>query len=253
MKMNKIFLVLLILFIVGTSAGLLSQQPDSTDKKGLVTYTNGRVKKKQMEKDDWINAEKNTPVNSGEQVRTYKKSRAELELLQLDIIRMAPETTIDIVKLYEETKDKVKETKLNLQQGDIWAKLSEKNSKMTFDITTPVAAAAITGTVLRMGVAQDSTTELKVYKGEVRVSNAVTQPLNSQKGIGKPTEVPGPHEVPGPREVTVEEWYFIIKEMQKISISKSGVVQYVGEFGLNDADEQTDWVRWNLNRENYFR
>lgn len=256
MKMNTIIhkLVLFSLIIlVGISTILLSQQSNNTDKKGLVAYTDGKVKKKIIEKPDWENAEKNTPINSGDQVKTYKRSRAELELLQLDIIRMAPETTIDIVKLYEETKDKVKETKINLQQGDIWAKLSEKDSKMKFDITTPVAAAAITGTVLRMGVNKDSTTELKVYKGEVRISNAVAKPMNIEQQTGKPIEVPGPHVIPGPKEVSFEEWFYIIKDMQKITVNRNGTVQYMGQFSLKDEEEQSEWVKWNLQREKLFK
>lgn len=253
MKMNRfipIFVLFSLIMLVGISAALLSQQSDITDKKGLVAYTEGRVKKKIVEKQDWMTAEKNTPINSGDQLKTYKKSRAELDLLQLDIIRMAPETTIDIVKLYEETKDKVKETKINLQQGDIWAKLSEKDAKMKFDISTPVAAAAITGTVLRMGVKKDSSTELKVYKGEVRISNATAKALGTKLQKGKPTEVPGPHIIPGPKEVSFEQWFYIIKEMQKITISNSGTVQYVGQFSSKDEDEQSKWVKWNLQREN---
>ena len=113
--------------IIGISfvvfAGQTIQKSKQDSKKGVVTYTDGRVKKKQLTAPDWQNAEKNSPVITGDRVRTYKRSRAELELLELDIIRMAPETTIDIVKLYDETKGKVKETKLSLQQGDIWAKI----------------------------------------------------------------------------------------------------------------------------------
>ena len=108
--------------------------------------------------------------------------------------------------------------------------------------------AAITGTVLRIGVDKDSTTELKVYNGEVRITNAPEKKDLKPKRIGV-HEVPGPYEIPGPREVSMEEWIYIVKNMQKIVIDKKGQVKEVGEFKKSDKDEKTDWVKWNLRRD----
>ncbi|NOZ60102.1 MAG: FecR domain-containing protein [Calditrichaeota bacterium] len=220
----------------------------SKEKKGLITYSNGRVRKKQINAAEWKPAAVNTSVVSGDKVRTYKKSRAELELMKLDIIRMAPETIIDVVKLYEETKDQKKQTQIALQQGDIWAKIKKKGKNAKFDINAPVAVAAITGTVLRMNVDADSSTELKVYNGEVHITNAPEKTNLTPHFIGV-YEVPGPHEIPGPHEVSAEQWVYIVKNMQKIKLDKKGKVKEVGDFSLNDKDEQTDWVKWNLQRD----
>ncbi len=217
-------------------------------KKGLITYTDGRVKKRALSNEEWMNATKNSDVLSGDRVRTYQRSRAELELLELDVVRMAPETIIDVVKLYEETKQKVKETTLTVEKGDIWAKVKKKNENVKFNISAPVAVAAITGTVLRMGVQSDSTTELKVYNGEVRITNAPEKTNLTPKSI-KVHEVPGPYEIPGPREVSLDEWIYIVRNMQKIVIDNKGKVKEVGEFEHTDQDEKTDWVKWNLMRD----
>lgn len=253
MKLNKVAIFMVAVILLGVNLFVFSQQIMENKKedaqKGLVTFTDGRVKKREGQNTDWMNAQKNMPVNSGDHMRTYQQSRAELELLELDVIRMAPETTIDIVKLYEETKGKVKETKINLQEGDIWAKLSQKDATVKFDISTPIAGAAITGTTLRMNVQEDSTTELKVYTGEVKISNVPEKTDLKPQQFGKPQEVPGPHEVPGPREVTMEEWVYIVKNMQKIVIGGDGTVKSFGDFSPTDKDEQTDWVKWNLKRD----
>jgi hypothetical protein len=218
------------------------------EKKGLLTYTDGRVKKKQVSEEEWQNAAKDTTVLVGDRVRTYQRSRAELELLELDVIRMAPETIIDIVKLYEETKQKIKETQISVEKGDIWANINKKKGDTKFGISAPVAVAAITGTVLRIGVDADSTTELKVYNGEVQITNAPEKTDLTPKRIDV-HEVPGPYEVPGPHEVSMEEWVYIIKNMQKIVIDNKGQVKEVGEFKKSDKDEKTDWVEWNLDRD----
>ena len=219
------------------------------EKKGLITYKDGRVRKREINGDDWKTANINSSVLTGDRIRTYRKSRAELELLKLDLIRMAPETIIDVVKLYEETRTQQKETKIALQKGNIWAKIKKKNKSTNFDISAPVAVAAITGTVLRMGVKADSSTELKVYNGEVKITNAPEKTNLTPKTI-KPYEIPGPHEIQGPHEVSMEEWVYIVRNMQKIILDNKGNVKKVGNFSLTDKDEQSDWVKWNLQRDN---
>ncbi len=231
------------------------------EQKGKVTYVEGTAKKRATAA-DWADAAVNAPVGSGDRVRTLIESRAELTLRELDVLRLAPKTTIDIVKLYEESKTKAKETQMNVESGDIWAKVASVGKDAKFDVGTPVAGAAITGTIFRINVAEDSSTaQLKVYKGEVRLSNVPDRmesipPLVISKGqIVQPEEAPGPREVPGPKEVagpkevSLEEWVVIVKSFQQITIGKEGQIVAQGDFSPKDRDEQSDWVKWNLARD----
>jgi hypothetical protein len=218
------------------------------DKKGVVTYADGQVKRKPVDVDLWENAPVNTEVLSGDKVRTYQRSRAELDLAQFDIVRLAPRTIIDVVKLYEETKEKKAATEIKLEQGEIWASVHEVEVSAQFDISAPVAAAAITGTNLRMSVAEDSTTQLKVYKGEVKITNAPDNKDLKPKSI-VPHQVPGPHEIPGPREVSLEEWMYIVKSMQQITFDRKGKILSMGSFSNEDKDENSSWVNWNKRRD----
>jgi hypothetical protein len=236
---------LITAFVLVASASLLGR---TDDKKGIVTYADGQVKRKSLDAEDWQSAPVNTEVLSGDKVRTYRMSRAELDLAALDIIRLAPRTIVDIVKLYEETKEKSVETEIHLEQGEIWAAVHEVEVETKFDLSAPIAAAAITGTNLRMSVDADSTTQLKVYKGEVRITNAPGKEDLEPKSL-VPYQVPGPHEVPGPREVSLEEWLYIVKSMQQITIDSQGRVVSMGQFGLADPDEKSPWVKWNQNRD----
>lgn len=247
---HKIATAMLILFFFATFGLLLfnSQILSEEAQKGVVTFVSGSVKKKAEEMPNWTRAAKNTEVLTGDKVRTYKNSRAELELLELDVIRMAPQTTLDVLKLYAETREKRREVKLNLNKGDIWAKIDNKAGKAKFDISTPITVAAITGTTLRMTANADSTTRMKVYRGEVRITNAPQNTQLQPKSI-RPHEIPGPHEVPGPYEVGFQQWLYIVKSMQQITVNKQGSVVSVGEFSSNDLDEKTDWVRWNKARD----
>jgi hypothetical protein len=219
-----------------------------SEKRGIVTYTKGQVKKKPTVSQAWLNAPVNTEVVTGDMVRTYPQSQAELNLLQLDVIRLAPQTTIDIVKLYQETKEKKVKTEIKLQKGQLWASVHEVSAQADFDIAAPVAAAAITGTILQMKVEDDTTTQLKVYKGEVHITNA-PEKTDLQPRSLVPTQVPGPHQIQGPSQVSVEEWMYIVKSMQQITINKNGGVVSMGGFRATDMDEKTDWVKWNKQRD----
>ncbi|MDW7681971.1 MAG: hypothetical protein SCK70_15520, partial [bacterium] len=90
--------------------------------------------------------------------------------------------------------------------------------------------------------------QLKVYNGEVKITNAPEKTNLTPRMIGV-HEVPGPYEVPGPREVSLDEWVYIVRNMQKIILDKRGKIKNVGDFSLTDQDEQTDWVKWNLQRD----
>jgi len=217
---------------------------ENIDQKGIVTYVEGSAKKRKITVENWAPVKRNTEVFGGDRVRTFSRSRAELELAKLDKIRMAPQTTIDILKLYEETKEQIRESKIVLQKGDLWANVAKKSKNLKFSIGTPVAAAAITGTTLRLGVKDDSSSIVKVYNGEVVLTNAPESQAFKQKTMA-PHEIEGPHEVPGPREVSLDEWVLIVKSMQMVKVDKNGKVSYQGDFSLDDPDEKSDWVLWN--------
>ncbi len=251
MTKNKVIWIALPIFLALFLVPylLLSQKKD---EKGLVTYVAGRVKKKNPAKENWVTAHKNTPVTKGEKVRTYQKSRAEIELAGLDVIRLAPETTIDIVKLYEESKDEqTKSTQIDVESGDLWASVSKKNKKVKFKLDTPVAGTAITGTKLEVSFNPDSSSEVRVYRGEVKVSNAKEDidKLKIQPKLIRPHQIQGPHQVQGPHEVTMERWLYIVREMQMLKIDKTGKVRYAGSFSLKNMKNKASWVKWNMQRD----
>jgi hypothetical protein len=219
-------------------------------KKGLFTVVEGNVKKKQVQDPEWIRAQVQTNVLGGDRVRTLLQSRAEMKLSQLDLIRLAPQTTIDIVKLYEETKEKKIATQIKVNEGDIWGKVKSVDANSSFDVSSDIAGAAITGTVFR--VHHDSAsqeTQLKVYTGEVKISNAPEKMSSLTPKTIQPTRVQGPIQVPGPTQVTMEEWVYLVRSYQQITVGADKQVKSVSSFKKTDSDENTDWVKWNLQRD----
>jgi hypothetical protein len=173
-----------------------------------------------------------------------------MKLSQLDLIRLAPQTTIDIVKLYEETKEKKIATQIKVKDGDIWGKVKSVDANSSFEVSSDIAGAAITGTVFR--VHQDSAsqeTQLKVYTGEVKISNVPEKMGSITPQTIRPSQVQGPTQVPGPTRITMEEWVYLVRSYQQITIGANKQVKSVGSFKRTDRDENSDWVRWNLQRD----
>ncbi|MDD4205841.1 MAG: FecR domain-containing protein, partial [Candidatus Delongbacteria bacterium] len=223
------------------------------DEKGVVSYVEGNVRKKSIEEQDFkTNVAEKSAVKSRESYKTMIKSRAELELSELDIIRLAPKTTVDLVALYEEAKDGKKKTDIKLEEGDLWAQVNSSDDNNEFMMDTDIAAAAITGTNFRMSK-DGELTEMKVYHGEVKISNA-RERMDELKAVSvsefrQPSQTLGPKQIEGPKQVSLEEWVYIVKNMQKISFDKSGKVVSAGEFKADDSDEKTSWVEWNKKRD----
>ncbi|MCX6639851.1 MAG: FecR family protein [bacterium] len=233
-----------------TSSGRQGMPDVKIKHRGEVTHVDGNAKRQPSQSEEWVNAIQGSEVTSGDKVRTLRDSRAELALTNLNVLRLAPMTTIDIKKLYEETKEGKDETQIDVEQGDIWAMVGEVKETSTLNIGTPVAGTAITGTRLRISVEDDSSTMLKVYEGEVKITNAPDNKNLLPKDLPKlHKQIPGPKQIKGPRQVTMEEWYYIVKKMQSIQISKDGEVVSSGDFSTKDQDEQSDWVKWNLERD----
>lgn len=241
--MRKIFVGIIFCFVL-----LLTAQ----ENKGTVTLVDGKVKKKLINEKNWSKdvAEKGA-VQSKESYKTEKKSRAELELSGMDIIRLAPKTSIDIVALYEEALNGKKQSNVKLKTGEIWAQVNSSGEDSEFKMNTDVSAAAITGTNFRMSD-DGELTQMKVYHGEVKITN-------SQEDINTLTaepvsnfekkEISGPKEVDGPKEISLNEWIYVVKNMQQITFDKSGNVTSAGDFSSKDRSENNEWVKWNKTRD----
>jgi len=238
------------------AAGVLYAQDAEAD--AVFTYVDGDVVKKQAELEEWEQALLNSRVSKGYQVRTYVESRAELTLNESSVVRLAPRTTIDVVKLFEESREGYNDTLFQVEEGDIWAAVEGLGEDDSFVITSDIMGTACRGTTYRVNVAEDGTTMLRVYEGAVELWDPMMAILGpgfweteSTGGGGEGRyEVVGPHEVAGPHEVSEEEWRLkLITGMQQIIVGPDGKVVQRGAFSADDPQEQTDWVQWNHERD----
>lgn len=257
-----------------STASLLDvpQLPDTpTQKQGTVTYVDGDLRKKSTQAESWESAPEKSPVGAGDQVRTLQRSRAELELIQSGLIRLAPRTTIDILKLEEESRTKATETAVLLSAGDLWTNVGPVAADASFEIFTPVAAAAITGTVVRMSAGADSAQKADVFSCWVYQGHVAVTPL---KPDGKSLEDTTFTVNAGEEFTLVKEFeqyrrdqekafrefekkqtgaYEEFKRQQQQAFHEFKSFRY--QSGKLDPEKQLQlgWVRWNLMRDGQLR
>jgi hypothetical protein len=210
--------------------------------QGVVTYLEGdavlipkgKAKQKLVQ---------NTIVFPGDVIQTAANGRVEIIVNRETVVRMKENTRMTVDVFRDDGKNAAK-TKMRFSAGSIWTKMKKFRDKVSrFELELPTAIAGVHGTVYEAAIDKDSSSEIKVYTGEVAVKN---NPASAQVLKGGADEVDGPAEVEGPREVTMDEWVSIVRDMQKIKIDKKGKPKAVEAFSKNEADA---WEKWNTERD----
>jgi len=212
----------------------------AVESSGVVTVVQGQVNKR-LTTGKWHGLRQKSKVETGERVRTYEKSLAEISLHSSQKIRLGPDTTIDFTHVFEEGEKKVSE--LDLMDGDMWAEVDELEGDSSFQVNSSLAHATVRGTIFSLHADGDKST-LNVYRGSVAVVG--------QQAVGggaggwawkQPGSDAGPREVAGPKEISMHAWLQVVKTMQQIVVSRDGSWQ------VRDIDPNEDftarWMQWN--------
>jgi hypothetical protein len=251
--MNPWRTTLLPLLAIAWAFPALAQ--DLGNVRGKVVFLEGdlNLRSASNTRSPWQPAALDSSFTQGDVLRTGRSSRAELTIQQQSRIRLAPETQLEVQKLIGEGEDDLAEARLHLDHGEIWAEVNglDKDEDL-FQVSSDLAGAAITGTAFNLSAlpgADGNETRLRVWHGEVRISNAPGK-MNSLEAreVGSPAppkapdSVSGPTSVPGPTSVTMEEWLLIVKDMQEVVIGTGGKVLRQGSFTASEGT-MDPWMR----------
>lgn len=225
--MRPVFVILL--FLVGSSIG----QEDVSGPASL-TYLEGAARVRKPGSEGWLKIEESAVVSVGDSVRSLADSRAEIKLMDNCIIRIGPLTIIGIGDAEDVT----------LQSGEIWAAIKQVEQIPSMKIKSLVTITEIREAIARFSVGEDGSTEIKVYDGQVdlRILPARVEPESESSDSMSVNAPDTPDAVIGEEEVLLEANH-------KIIVASSGEIVYHSAFGSNDLDEDTDWVRWNKDRD----
>jgi hypothetical protein len=203
----------------------------------------GNSEMNQIRKTGWQLSKIGIKLNAQDQIRTGDESMTELTWNNGGTLRIAENSLITISNPHQSASNS---SGVTIIQGQIWANMKKlTTTERNFNLSTPTAVAGIRGTVFRILVNKDSSTNVLVYEGKVAVG-----PKDILTRAPRDTsvkEVDGPKEVEGPREITLEEWTTIVAG-QQIHISSNG------EFRTWQFDQKSDstdsWVKYNMEQDN---
>jgi len=235
--------VLLVMIVIWAKAA-----EHSVGYISFVLGTKNDVKVQHAEQSGWRNIRLYEPVKNKDQIKTHIESRCEVKLDDGSVVRIGENSNFKFSDISYQPKKRSFKSFLNW--GRLWIRVPKTHRVADeFQIIAPSAVCAVRGTVYRIDA--DSTTRIMVYDGAVDVGpNTTAEKDNDQSTLQpknlKPHEIPGPQEIPGPYEVTLDQWIRIVKGFQ-IEIRPDG--KYAKSRINENLDNQSDWVRWNKERD----
>jgi hypothetical protein len=247
--LKRVMTLAVLFFIAMLCVSSTASAAESGGSDAVVAVIQGTAQVYNKDVTNGSPLKKGDSVKKDQEIRVAAKSRIELRFPDGTVMRLAEKSRLKMSELAFNKQTQGKNVKVDLSVGKLWAKVKKlATPDSSVEVKTSNAVAGVRGTVYRVNVDEDQSALVRVYDGDVYVSNP---PRDTTKPIHKVTEphpVAGPHEVTPPmHEVSMEEWIVIVKAMQQISISPQGIASKPQDFDPKaDAD---DWVRWNQERD----
>lgn len=173
MRVLRVFLILIIVLVIGTSINIVSPY------RATIIKVEGTVLKKVNLQNIWVPVNKGDTLEGGDSIKTRVDSYAELRFSDGSTVKIGPETEVSIYKDY-----------LSLAIGYI--RLYITKLFPNFEVRTPSAIAGVRGTEFSVEVLEDQTTIVTVYEGEVDVTaqGRTLRLRKGESGIVKPKSPP---------------------------------------------------------------
>ena len=107
-------------------------------------------------------------VLAGNLVKTGDAGQATLNWVDGSRIRLAPATSLKVLKCSLNNNNGAKTSLFHLDVGRVWIRILEVlGERSKFEIRTPTATAGVRGTVFSVEVGSDGQTRVSVYEGSV--------------------------------------------------------------------------------------
>lgn len=200
---------------------------------------------------DWAGLKTGQVLKGGYEVETGTATRLELTLPDASVLRFAEKTKFKVVSIDMDESAGTRNAKINVALGKTWANVNKGlNIKPNIDVSSANAVAGVRGTIYRMNVDEDQAVLVRVYDGEVNVMGGKGITTGSERKapvLGQPHKIAGPTTVEGPHPVDMKTWVEIIRSMQEIRISSTGIPSKPRTFTWEE--DRDDWVDYNRGRD----
>jgi hypothetical protein len=137
--------------------------------KGQIVEATGTVEVLPKGETAWKPAQKGTPVDEGDSIRSGPNSKAVAVFANQVIMAVEQQSSVNMEKLQQSPKKGIN-IKANLGGGQIWNDVGTLKTKQSkFFVETSQAVTGVRGTVFTVQVAADATTKVAVVDGTVDV------------------------------------------------------------------------------------
>lgn len=118
---------------------------------------------------EWMDGQNGMLLSQGDSVRTLADSEAAIIFLESSIVRLGPDTEVEIQKL-DPTPDS---TFILVKQnyGETWNRVLKLSGIDSYELETPTTVASVRGTGFAVTVFQDGETEVKLVEGGLNTSS----------------------------------------------------------------------------------
>lgn len=207
-----------------------------------VTFLEGQVKHKATGK-GWRKVRLGSGLQQGDRLRTGDDGRLEAKTADGSILRLGKNSEMDLDRAFVTKRGKQRQISVRLVAGRVWASVTKLfGANSSFRVTTSNAVAGVRGTRFSANALPSGDTVVKVYEGQVLVSN---KPVYAIQGHTKAQRV----QVAGPQEISRTQWEELVASaMEKIRVAASGDLSTAERFALAEPGSN-DWEAWNRGRD----
>jgi len=225
-----------LIFIATASALVLSAQTDPPGRAGRVSYLSGAVSFRPGDMDDWVPAQINRPLTTGDHIWTDEGARAELHV-GTAALRLNSRSAFEFLNLDDST------VQIRLTEGSLNVRLRSLGEGETFEVDTPNLALSLLRTgVYRIDVNPDTTTTVVTVRGgegEVTGGNQAfpVRPGEQARVVG--TDSPSFDSFGAPAPDEWDDWC-VARDRRE---DQSPSARYVSRdmVGYQDLDATGDW------------
>jgi len=236
MKKNALLGVIFVMAALAALPTFTSAQPDPPSRVARLNYIQGSMSFQLSGQQDWVQANPNRPLTTGDNVWADKNSRGELHIGST-AVRLASETGVSFLTLDDRT------VQLQLAQGRIQVHLRHLSAGEAFEIDTRNLAFTLTraGEYVIAADPDGDSTKIIVREGQGQVTGGGDswELREGQEYTLNGTEELSYDAAPAPSYDEFEDWCAARSERE----NRAAAARYVSRDidGYYDLDDYGDW------------
>jgi hypothetical protein len=219
-----------------SSRALADDEQDPPGRVARLSYVNGQVSFSPSGTDDWVAAEPNRPITTGDKLWTDQNSRAELHVGSA-IIRLGDMTGFSFLNLDDHT------TQIRLTEGTVNVRVLRLGENEVVEVDTPnLAFNVLRPGHYRINVNEAGDTSIVTVRdgeGEVTGGGSAYTLHPGDQGVFSGTDNISPDVEPAPAEDSFDSWC----DERDLREEHSAARRYVSDdvIGYEDLDDYGGW------------